>query len=308
MNEDWLQSKENYGICGAEKDAEHAPDMVAIRNDYRWTTACQRAFLEEMACTGSVISATKHVGKSARSAYQLRHRREGTAFRLGWDAAILISRATLGDMLMDRAIHGYEEMTVKQDDGSTLRGKYDNRLGKGLLERLDRIAEKQAVAGSAAAQVQLVVQDFESFLDLVERGGKGSEAAMFFAAREDSPLPVIDTAIQCELARISAAEAVQAQSAAPVDLIDMEPEVAAAQLSVWYDGEEEQWKTNFPPCDARDADLVEECGLFGDADYERTLTDDEEAAQCTALEAQTAPLRAEALKARAAWFGWKEAA
>lgn len=305
MNEDWLQSKENYGICGADKDAEHAPDMAQIRNDYRWTPACQRAFLEEMACTGSVISATKHVGKSPRSAYQLRHRREGAAFRLGWDAAILISRATLGDMLMDRAIHGYEEMTVKQDDGSTLRGKYDNRLGKGLLERLDRIAEKQAVAGSVAAQVQLVVQDFESFLDLVERGGKGSEAAMFFAARDDAPPPVMDTAIQCELARISAAETTQKIEP---DLIDMEPEAAAAQLCVWYDAEDEQWKTNFPPADSDDADLVEEIGLFGDNDYERTLTEDEIATQQAALDAETAPLRAAALKAREAWFGWKAAA
>jgi hypothetical protein len=302
MNEDWLLSKENHGICGADKDAERCPDMVQIRNDYRWTPACQRAFLEEMACTGSVISATKHVRKSPRSAYQLRHRREGAAFRLGWDAAILISRATLGDMLMDRAIHGYEEMTVKQDDGSTLRGKYDNRLGKGLLERLDRIAEKQAVAGSAAAQV---VQDFESFLDLVERGGKGSEAAMFFAARDDTPPPVIDTAIQCELARLSAAEA--AEQSAP-DLIDMEPEQAAASLSVWYDAEDEQWKTNFPPSDADDADLVEESGLFGDNDYERTLTEEESATQQAALEAETAPLRAAALIAREAWFGWKQAA
>jgi hypothetical protein len=127
-----------------------------------------------------------------------------------------------------------------------MRGKYDNRFGKGLIERLDRIAEKQAVANSVAAQ---------------------------------------------------------AQSAAQVDLIDMEPEVAAAQHSVWYDGEEEQWKTNFPPCDADDADLVEETGLFCDADFERTLTEDEAESQRAALEVVTAPLRAAALKAREAWFG-----
>jgi hypothetical protein len=305
MNEEWLRSKENFGVCGADKDVERDPDMVAIRNDYRWTPACQRAFLEELVCTGSVLSATKHVNKSARSAYAIRHRRGGAAFRLGWDAAILISRATLADMLMDRAIHGYEEMTMKQDDGAVFRGKYDNRLGQGLLNRLDRMAEAQAAANSVVAQVQLVVQDFESFLDLVERGGQGAEAALFCAARDDAALPEMNRAIQCELAQISAAETAKESEA---DLTAMDPDEAAAQLSVWYDGEEEQWKTNFPPCDADDADLVEESGIFGDRDYERSLTPDEEEAQRIALEAATAPLRSAALKAHAAWFGYKKAA
>ena len=305
MNEEWLRSKENFGVSGADKDVERDPDMVAIRNDYRWTPACQRAFLEELVCTGSVLSATKYVNKSARSAYAIRYRRGGAAFRLGWDAAILISRATLADMLMDRAIHGYEEMTMKQDDGAVFRGKYDNRLGQGLLSRLDRMAEAQAAANSVAAQVQLIVQDFESFLDLVERGGQGAEAALFCAARDDSALPEMNRAIQSELAQISAA---QTAEECVVDLITMDPEEAAAQLSVWYDGEEEQWKTNFPPCDADDADLVEESGIFGDRDYERSLTPDEEEAQRITLEAATAPLRSAALKAYAAWFGYKKAA
>lgn len=310
MNEDWLRSKDNYGICGADKDVERDPDMAQIRNDYRWTPACQRAFLEELVCTGSVLSATKHVAKSPRSAYGLRYRRDGAAFGLGWDAAILIARATLSDMLMDRAIHGYEEITVKQDDGGTLRGKYDNRLGQGLLSRLDRMAEAQAAAHSVAAQVRLVVQDFESFLNLIERGGNGAQAALFFAARDDAPMaalasPEIERAIQNELGRISAAEAA---SAAEPELLDMEPEDAAAQLSVWYDEDEKQWKTNFPPCNADDAALIEESGMFGDADYERSLTPDEEDAQHSVVEAETAPLRAAAIKAHAAWFGLKKAA
>ncbi len=58
----------------------------------------------------------------------------------------------------------------------------------GLLGRLDRMAEAQAIKGSRNAQVMLVVQDFESFLDLIERGGKGSEAALFFAARDPDPV------------------------------------------------------------------------------------------------------------------------
>lgn len=83
MNENWLQSRENYGVCGAYKDVDYAPDVVANRNHYRWTCACQRAFLEELACTGSVMSAAKIVRISTRSADNLKYRRDEAAFRLG---------------------------------------------------------------------------------------------------------------------------------------------------------------------------------------------------------------------------------
>ena len=184
MNDEWQNSKANNGVCGADAYAEPNPDMTAIRNDYRWTPQCQRAFLEALAFGGSVMRAAKEVNKSPRSAYDLRFRRDGAAFRLGWDAAILVSRDVVQDMLMDRAVNGYEEVTSKLDDGTTMRGKFDNRLGMGLLGRLDRMAEAQALKGSRTAQVMLVVQDFESFLDLIERGGKGAEAALFFEARD----------------------------------------------------------------------------------------------------------------------------
>ena len=303
MNEPWQNAKDNSGVCGANNWEEAPPGLTEIRNDYRWTPACQRAFLEALACSGSVTRAAKEVAKSARSAYDLRFRRDGAAFRLGWDAAILVSRDTVLDMLMDRAVNGYEEAVSKLDDGTTMRGRFDNRLGMNLVARLDRIAEAQAIKGSRNAQVQLITQDFESFLDLIERGGKGSEAALFFEAREPSPKRQMGLAEQiafdCELDRISAAE-----EAIP-DMLDEEPEVAAQRLSVWYDEDSECWKTNFPKPDGED---TQESGFFGDEDYERALTGAEESAHLQALARERQPWIDAAAAARDAWFGEKLAA
>jgi hypothetical protein len=308
MNEIWAQSQDNYGICGASNDVDRAeddsPDMVAIRNDYRWTPACQRAFLEELACCGSVLRSVKHVGKSARSAYGLRFRRDGAAFRLGWEAAVLVARAALADMLMDRAIHGYEETTVKQDDFTTLRGKYDNRLSKGLLDRLDKMAEAKCARGGFAAQVQLVVQDFESFLELIGKGGMGSEAALFLAAREADDPDTHEPAIESELAQIS--DGLDADDADETGENVMERCVGA--MSVWFDEANEVWQTDFPLCDQADAALVEECGQFGDLSYTRTLTPKETEVQIALEAADLAMLRAAAIAAHAEWFGGQQAA
>src|SRR3546814_1439257 len=63
------------------------------------------------------------------SAYALRIRRDGAAFRLGWDAAILIARARLADDLLARALTGHEEVIRKDmDAGEITRHRHDNRL------------------------------------------------------------------------------------------------------------------------------------------------------------------------------------
>jgi hypothetical protein len=306
MNDEWLNIKDNKGVCGADSYPEPDPDMTAIRNDYRWTPQCQRAFLEALAYGGSVLRAAKEVNKSPRSAYDLRFRRDGAAFALGWDAAILVSRYALQDMLMDRAVNGYEEVSTKQEDGTTMRGRFDNRLGKGLLDRLDRLAEAQAIKGSRNAQVQLVTQDFASFLDLIERGGKGAEAALFFEARDDDPAGGVSRgdryAIGCELERISAGD-----GAVP-DMLDEEPEVAAERLGVWFDEDEQEWRTNFPKMEGEEGETITETGFFGDEDYERSLTLAEETAHLAALARTRQPWIDAAAKARDAWFGEKMAA
>ncbi|MFB0873325.1 MULTISPECIES: hypothetical protein [unclassified Sphingobium] len=132
-----------------------------------WSPARQRRFLETLAATGVVRLACESVRITARSAYALRIRRDGAAFRLGWDAAILIARARLADDLLARAITGCTD-TIQRDEENFLvtRHRHDNRLAMSMLSRLDRMADNPP-EGSDAALARVVAQDFVAFLDLI---------------------------------------------------------------------------------------------------------------------------------------------
>lgn len=72
------------------------PDTIPTPDPQRrvdgWSPARQRRFLEILAATGVIMLACEGVRITARSAYTLRIRHDGAAFRLGWDAAILRPR------------------------------------------------------------------------------------------------------------------------------------------------------------------------------------------------------------------------
>ena len=65
--------------------------------DYHWTPALERSFVEGLAETGSVTEACRGVSMSRRAAYDRRRRGGGLAFRVGWDAAVLLSRDVVAD-------------------------------------------------------------------------------------------------------------------------------------------------------------------------------------------------------------------
>ncbi|SEK01795.1 hypothetical protein SAMN05518849_12738 [Sphingobium sp. AP50] len=137
-----------------------------IRED-GWSPARQRRFLEVLASSGVIMLACEAVRITARSAYNLRNRRDGAAFRLGWDAAILIARARLATDLLARAITGNEEVIRKDPDNHEItRHRHDNRLAMSMLARLDRMADSP-VEGSDAALARIVAQDFAAYLDML---------------------------------------------------------------------------------------------------------------------------------------------
>ncbi|WP_088185452.1 hypothetical protein [Sphingobium sp. Z007] len=132
-----------------------------------WSPARQRRFLEVLAATGVIRLACEAVYITTRSAYTLRIRRDGAAFRLGWDAAILIARARLADTLLARAIMGTEETIRKDPDNHAItRHRHDNRLAMSMLARLDRMADCPA-EGSDAALARVVAQDFAAYCDML---------------------------------------------------------------------------------------------------------------------------------------------
>lgn len=241
--------------------------------DYHWTPANQRAFLEALAETGSVELACSDVSMSRRAAYNLRWKREGAAFRIGWDAAILVARAAVADMLMDRALLGQTVETVRDaENHSTTRVHYDRRLGYSLLARLDRMAERGGSDATEARLAHIVSQDFEAFLDLIEAGGQGAQAGLFVAARgsaEDRLFPGLDKVMadlqkQCELARELAADEEEEEPETP--------ESVAADMSCWFDRDAGCWKTDFPPPDSYDGWSK---GSISRRDYARDLDEDE---------------------------------
>lgn len=256
--------------------------------DYHWTPKAMRAFLEALAETGLVTDACAAADKSRRAAYNLRFRAEGRAFALGWEAALLVARACLADTLMERAMTGCDTITTRDPEAHrTVTTRVDNRLGAALLDRLDRLTgtTDTARAGSDAALARIIAQDFWCFLDLVERGGEGSEAALFVAARTpaDTPAP------GCELADEDEPEA----EPDPND-----PEVRASKLGVHYSKARDEFYTDFPPPEGFTG---EEHGQFGYKGYRRDLTPEEEVILRAIYDAQTEPFHRAARQAYQDW-------
>ena len=138
-----------------------SPSGREVRFD-GWTPYRIRGFLYALAAGASVENAARAAGMSRRSAYNLRNRAEGLAFRLAWDAAQDLARRPLGDALMSRAMHGVVEPVVRNGKIWGERRRFDNRLSMAMLTRLDRQARERRKAG---LEIDLST---ESFDDIVE--------------------------------------------------------------------------------------------------------------------------------------------
>lgn len=287
-------------------DATLNPATIPAPGSYHWTPKLQRDFLEAFATNGSVKISAAKVCMSPASVYQLKQRAAGAAFRLGCAAAVIMARGRLVDELLDRAIWGHDETTelMREDSRSyAKRRRIDSRLGLAMLARLDKMAETRAQAGEEML-AQIIVGDWPGFLSLfdaaesAEAEGHNAALALWLAARDNraNPLAALwrGSAIANEVAQISAGSD-EADSAEPT------PEEEADAMTVWHDDERKEWRTNFPP--PEDYSGIED-GIFGDADYARTL-DVEEEVILEAVNAEIiAPLRIAGEIARCAYFGF----
>ncbi len=304
-------------------DAAHNPATIPAPGSYHWTPRLQRDFLEAFATNGSVKISAAKVGMSPSAVYQLKQRPGGAAFKLGCAAALLIARGRLVDELLDRAIWGYDETAeIQREEGRSFakRRRIDSRLGLAMLARLDKMVETRASqkGGWAGEEMlaQIIAGDWPGFLALFDAaesvapgaaGAKNTDAegqkdgmaaalVLWLAARDNRANPLATlwrgTAIANEVAQISAISD-EAPDAEPT------PEEEAAEMTVWHDEERNEWRTNFPPPD----DYVGiEVGVFGDADYERTLDATEEDAWESARAEAFEPLRRAGEAARRAFF------
>ena len=111
---------------------EFIPAHVATRHD-GWTAQKQIAFVEALAETACVEQACRRVGMSASSAYKLRRRNCGWAFRRAWDAALDYAIHRLEQAVLSRALDGVSRPVFYKGEQIGEWRHHDERLAMFLL-------------------------------------------------------------------------------------------------------------------------------------------------------------------------------
>jgi hypothetical protein len=111
----------------------------------------QAAFVRSLSQWGNVQAAARQVGVSRAHLYRMR--RASAQFRNLWDAALVLARPQVEEVLADRALNGVQETVFYHGEEVATRTRYDSRLLLAHLARLDRIA--------ASAGVAATVRDFD---------------------------------------------------------------------------------------------------------------------------------------------------
>lgn len=201
-----------------------------------FTRARQVRFLENLATTGSVRSASVAAGVSHQTVY--RARRGQGAFRTAWDAALLAALASAEDVLATRAIEGVEEQVYYHGEVVATRRRYDARLLLAHIARLDRLTAREEVAAFA--------EDFDSALARFAAGEEGAQDSSPgqcntrsmsppAIADEDEELPELE-------ARLQAMEAARPGDAPPYEALGDPGAVEALQLLAFEEGRPRWWQ------------------------------------------------------------------
>jgi len=136
----------------------------------------QVRFLEALALWGSVRAACRAVPAAPQTVY--RHRRASRDFALAWDAAMLVARPHVEDVLSDRALNGIEEVVYYHGEEIARRRRYDSRLLLAHLARLDKVEDRDGV--------REVAEGFDAALERLGRGEPVDPGAL--ADDEDGPV------------------------------------------------------------------------------------------------------------------------
>jgi hypothetical protein len=188
-----------------------SPTPCTLAADYRtdaprvdgWTYQRQAAFLMALSETGLVSAACQTAEMSVASAYALRREARGRGFALGWQAAHLLARDRLEDVLLEAAITGVATVTERVE-GTSVRRSLNGNLSMAVLNRLDKRAA--SLDDRAMAVARSIGAAFEAFLVVILEGGTdaaidaflaahpdplGPQVAAAAAARETAPAPIV---------------------------------------------------------------------------------------------------------------------
>ena len=115
----------------------------------------QVRFVAALAQWGNVRAAAQQAGVSRGHLYRMR--RASAEFRTLWDAALVLARTQVEEVLADRALNGVQETVFYHGEEIATRTRYDSRLLLAHLARLDRI--------EARGDVYRAVREFEERLE-----------------------------------------------------------------------------------------------------------------------------------------------
>ena len=126
-------AEDNRAKCAGRTHAGENPGRAQIRKVRHdgWTDERRETFLETLAETCNITAAARAAGKTAKTARDLRKR--DTGFSEGWDEAIAIAYERLELVMLDRAIHGTERITVRGGSETKMR-QYSDAVGIRLLQ------------------------------------------------------------------------------------------------------------------------------------------------------------------------------
>lgn len=93
-----------------------------------WLPETQRAFIHELTRIGSVSAAARAVGKTARSAYQLRDKACAESFAAAWEIAMMEGQDHAQQIAIDRALHGEVMPTFRRGKFTGYKMVHNDRL------------------------------------------------------------------------------------------------------------------------------------------------------------------------------------
>jgi hypothetical protein len=137
----------------------HIVDPAALVPDV--APEAQARFVEVLAQWGNVRAAAMQAGVSRAHLYRMR--RASPEFRRMWDAALVLARPQVEEVLADRALNGIVETIYHRGEEVATRTRYDSRLLLAHLGRLDRIEDTQGVRSA--------VKDFDERVEAL-RGAR----------------------------------------------------------------------------------------------------------------------------------------
>jgi hypothetical protein len=97
------------------------------------TPDVQRAFIAQLAATGIVRDAARHVGKSIEALYKLRQRPGAEGFRAAWDAALDRGVSRLEDSALARAIEGEERLILHKGEVIAVERRHNEAMVRFFL-------------------------------------------------------------------------------------------------------------------------------------------------------------------------------